>query len=184
MKLHITNKFRYVLIAVFTAAALAGGTFYTASLLRSQNIPTYQSQGAEYARSYVSADDKVFMKVNDYEVNYREYAEMKRQFANNLRNMQAQVNGAVPLDDWMEPVGDERYQPSRPLPQFMITDGFKALTAVMEKHGVEAGALGAVIIDYARYSQAVEDGFTVTDDALAEEIRETRAAYESNTISS
>ena len=65
-------------------------------------------------------------------------------------------------------------------PEFMVSDGLKQLAAAMGKHGADAGALGAVIVEYARYSQAVEDGFTVSDDILAQEVAKIKAIYESN----
>ena len=172
-------RLRYTMYAAVAVVILAAGIFYTVNQLRSQNIPTYQSQGVEYGTTYSDTQDKVFLKVNGYPVNYREYAESKHRFANNLRTMQTNINTAVPLHDWEPAEGEVRNQPTRPFPKFLVTEGYKELTAVMEKHGVDAGGLGALIMEYALYSYAVEEGFEIDEDILTEKVKETRAMYES-----
>ena len=57
------------------------------------------------------------------------------------------------------------------------------LTDVMEKHGADAGALGGLILEYAEYSQAVQEGFVMDDDVLTEEVAEVKKAYETAVIS-
>ena len=67
--------------------------------------PTFESQGEYFATVYNEAEDTVFLKVNDYEVNYREYAVIKARFETNLANQKVMDANKVPDDEWSPPEG-------------------------------------------------------------------------------
>ena len=120
------------------------------------------------------------MKVNNYEVTYPEYAVMKARFETNPANMKTHIEVAVPDNEWTAPEGTADNNPVRPMPPFTITDGFKKMVETGEKHGADAGALGALIIEYALYSIAVDEGYGLTDAEVAAEVADMKAFYEDN----
>ena len=142
--------------------------------------PTFESQGEYFATVYNEAEDTVFLKVNDYEVNYREYAVIKARFETNLANQKVMDANKVPDDEWSPPEGSEHNDPVRPLPEFMFNDDLKKMGEVMDKHGSDAGAIGVLILEYGAYSRAVDDGYGITDAEVAERVADVRASYEKN----
>ena len=174
------RKPKYILYAAAAIVVLVTGGIVTATLIVGQARPTYESLSVLYATSYNDAPDKIFLKVNDYNVNYREYAEIKAKATVGLANHKTQIQQAISLADWTPPEGAERDEPLRPLPQFMMTAQFKDMVAVLDKHGPDVSALAALIFRYAQYSTAVEQGFAVDEAALATEVAGTRRIYEQN----
>ena len=153
MNLSTKNKVMYIVCAVVVVAALATGAFYVANLLRTHP----QSD---------MGDDATFIKVNGYPVTLWEYDDMKRQFANNIRIQQSYI---------------ESVKQQTPLAHDpMVFENFVELTRVMERHGPGLGALGSLIMDYARYSEMVEAGFAGDDDAVAAMVSEIRVGYETS----
>ena len=47
-------------------------------------------------------------------------------------------------------------------------DGYGMISEFIDKYGVEAGALGSLIMDYALYSSAIEAGFGLSDSEMSE----------------
>ena len=180
MRLSFVRKSKYLLCAAVCLVAIIAGGMLTSNLIMGQTTPTFESQGTIYGRAYNDAPNSVFIKVNDYEVNYREYAELRERFSTNLSNHKIQIEGVVPTEQWTKPQGESKNEPTRPLPEFMVTLEFKQMVNVMNKHGVDAGALGGLILDYARYSTAVDEGFDMSDDVLASEVTFIRELYEKN----
>lgn len=153
MNLPITNKVKYAVCAFVVVAALAAGAIYVASLLRTQP----QSD---------MGDKATFIKVNGYPVTLWEYDDMKRQFANNIRIQQSYI---------------ESVKQQTPLAHDpMVFENFVELTRVMERHGPGLGALGSLIMDYARYSEMAEAGFAGDDDSIAAMVSEIRVGYETS----
>lgn len=60
----------------------------------------------------------------------------------------------------------------------MITEDFKKMVAIMEKHGADDAALGGLILNYARYSAAIDEGHVVSDEEVNDELAEIRTQYE------
>ena len=142
--------------------------------------PTFESQGEYFATVYNEAEDTVFLKVNDYEVNYREYAVIKARFETNLANQKVMDANKVPDDEWSPPEGSEHNDPVRPLPEFMFNDDLKKMGEVMDKHGSDAGAIGVLILEYGAYSRAVDDGYGLSDAEVTAKVAEMKAFYEDN----
>ena len=180
MKLSFVRNPRYILFAAVALAVLVSGGIITSNLLLGQTRASFESQGEYYATVYDEAEDKVFMKVNGYEVNYREFAVTKARFETNLANMTALLENKVSDDEWTRLEGTADNNPVRPVPEFMFTDDFKKMGETMEKHGSDAGALGALILEYAVYSRAVEEGHDLSDAEVTAGVAELKAIYEDN----
>ena len=178
MILSFIRKPKYIMFAVAAIAVLVSGGIITSSMLMGQTRATFESQGANYASVHNEAEDTVVMKVNNYEVTYPEYAVMKARFETNLANMKTHIEVAVPDNEWTEPEGTADNNPVRPMPAFTITDGFKKMAATGEKHGADAGALGALILEYALCSIAVEEGYGLSNAEVAAEVADMKAFYE------
>ena len=150
------------------------------TMIKGQTRTSFEVHGVLYARAYGDTDNTVFMKVNDIDVTYPEYAEMRMRFVTNMANNRAQVNRAIPDGVWTVPESTAENNPVRPLPELMITNSLKRMVEVMEKHGPDAGAVGALILEYAQYSTAVVEGFELSDEEVAAEVAEIREIYEAN----
>ena len=185
MKLSFVRNSRYVLFAAVALVALAilvSGGIITSNLLMGQTRATYESQGAYFGTLYNDAEPTVFMKVNNYDVTYPEYVIMKAEFETNMANQRARIDSAVPPHEWNAPEGAAQNDPARPLPDFMITDEFKKMAETMEKHGSDAGALGALILQYAEYSRAVEAGYDWSDAEVEAAVATLKAQYADNVL--
>ena len=60
----------------------------------------------------------------------------------------------------------------------MFTDDLKKMGETMEKHGADAGAMGALILEHAVYSIAVEEGYGMIDAEVTAKVAESKALYE------
>ena len=182
MKLSFVKKPRYIMLAVAALAILVSGGIVTSNLLMGQTSATFESQGAYYATVYDNAEDTVFMKVNDYNVTYPEYAIIKAEFETNMANQKALIENAVSGDEWTAPEGTANNEPARPLPEFVINDSYKKMVGTMEKHGSDAGALGALILQYAVYGRAVDAGYDWSDAEVDAAVARLKAQYEDNVL--
>ena len=171
---------RHVLYAVILVTALVVTALLVKSFVAEPAPPTYESQGVIFAEAYSEPENIPFLRVNGHVIGYAEYAEQKARFITALATHKTQLETAVPIEQWVEPQGDALNNPARPLPEFMFSDKFRAMVGVMEKHGADAGAMGALIMDYARYSAAVNKGFDVSRDDLTAEVAMMREIYEAN----
>lgn len=178
MNVNIFGRYRYVLYAAIVVVIAVGGWFATTTLIMGEGLATFESQGFFFGEAYIDADADVFLKVNDYNVSYREYEEMKARFAANLANHKMQIEGYAAPGEWVRPEGEQTNNPVHPLPDFMITESFKRMVAIMEKYGADTAALGGLIHQYALYSYAVEAGYEVSDEEVTAWVTDIRATYE------
>ena len=180
MTLSFFRKPKYILATAAAIAVLLTVGIVTYNVLLGQTNATFESQGEYYASIYNEADDTVFLKVNGYEVNYREFAVIKAHFETNLANQKLMDANKIPDDEWIPPEGSEHNDPARPLPEFMFNDDLKNMELVMDKYGADVGAIGILILEYGAYSRAVDDGYGITDAEVAERVADVRASYEKN----
>ena len=112
MNVNIFGRYRYVLYAAIVVVIAVGGWFATTTLIMGQGLATFESQGFFFGKAYVDADADVFLKVNDYNVSYREYEEMKARFTTNLANHKIQIEGYAAPGTGSKPKVSRRTTPS------------------------------------------------------------------------
>lgn len=171
-------KERYFML-ILAISIVAGGVVASAAIMYGYDFDTFFTQGFRVGEARIKADNEVVIVVNQIAITYPEFVEYKLRFTTNLSTMKRQIEKSNAIrPQTMHHSEDATPNPSAEAEHILAPESFVGLVRVMENHGADAGALGAIIMDYAQYSAAVQAGHAVSDAEMMMHVSEIRGIYE------
>lgn len=172
------NRRSLVLILAIASAILS--VVAAVAIVKAQIEDTHRTLGSRLGSAYANGRDDIVLRVNGYPVTHAELAAAKVRYHNNLWGTRDLIERAAPSD---EELADSDDQYRGPLPEH-IAEGLNAELLLMEKHGQDRVALANLILEYARFSKAVEAGHLPSESEVIEFVEQIRQSHEQHVVAS
>ena len=144
------------------------------------NAITHRSLAAESGVAYVGGTEEIVLRINGNDITNAEFVVNISRANTQLWSLRDIVARATPDDRWTPiPLHDQH---RGPIPD-NIAHQYEPLVAVMEKHDQESIALGVLLLEYARFSKAVEADHLPSERAVTEFVQRMRQSHEQNATS-
>lgn len=176
----ILHNRRYLLLLLIFASVLVSAVA-TLAIVAAQAPDTHQTLGARLGSAYIDGKENIVVRVNGYPITQAEFAAERVRYHNLLWSINDLAERAVPSHEWTHTSDSNINEHRRPVPQdIWITDKFYAELLLLETSGQDRVALGELILEYARFSKAVDAGHMPSKAEVADFVDQLRAAHESH----
>ena len=179
----ILHNRRYLLLLLIFASVLVS-VVATLAIVAAQAPDTHHTLGARLGSAYIDGEENIVARVNGYPITQAEFAAERVRYRNLLWSINDLAERAVPDDEYAAGSSGDYFRGPLyrgPISQdTWITDKFNAELLLLETSGQDRVALAELILEYARFSKAVDAGHMPSKAEVAEFVDQTRAAHESH----
>ena len=141
-------------------------------------------EGGQIAQGWLAGSDEIALYVNGYPVSLSELMEQHAIASNSISTWRSAYDRRVPSDhasiQGKNLVDGAFYDGESPVLEAEVQN-IKPLLDIWERYGADTMALGAVIINYAHLTAAIDGGFSLTDEEVQAIVAQ-RREYHENTV--
>ena len=175
----ILHNRRY-LVLVLVIASVILSVVATVAIVTAQIEDTHRTLGSRLGSAYANGKVDIVLRINGNPITHVELAVEKIRYHNNLWGTKDLIERAVPS---VEETANSDDQYRGPLPEH-ITEGLNAELLLLEKYGQDTVALANLILEYARFSKAVEAGHLPSESEVTEFVEQIRQSHEQHVAAS